>query len=476
MGQQIGDLFVKLGFVVDDEKLKSFDETIKGVGENLLKFAGIAGGIGGVAIALNQVADTTTKIRDLNTQLGILPESSERFAAAWHGFNPLSSFSQGLDVAGRLGGYINAMKYGRAGNEASALGVLPQDDTLEKFNEAIRRNLQASIARWGLPQVSEFLKAIYGSAEAINVLNKSTERYNEVSNNGLISQKNYENLVRYNDAMGRLGDVLDQLKARLLGFPAEKLADILEGKSGADKNKYKNFSDYIDKNGWGGFLWDSFIGGLPMLKEGALNSATIIGIGGETILGGKGAGQPLAHAFLQHNGLESRAPGSGGDAQLKGYGWDADHIDAAMRSMMIESGGNPNAYGKGKEARGMPDEAYGAFQWHPDRQAEFAKFMGHDIHGSTLAEQFAFMNYELTKGIENQLQHSGDKFFAAKGSDAAFDSFRKDYERAASTVNVNTNIINNVDGAENPPAYVGDLNNQQVLNRTFALQNLGPPH
>ena len=45
-------------------------------------------------------------------------------------------------------------------------------------------------------------------------------------------------------------------------------------------------------------------------------------------------------------------------------------------------------------------KAYGIGQWWPDRQAAFRKWAGHDIHGSSLAEQLRFVLYELTSGGE----------------------------------------------------------------------------
>ncbi len=62
---------------------------------------------------------------------------------------------------------------------------------------------------------------------------------------------------------------------------------------------------------------------------------------------------------------------------------------AILGSMRKESGGDAAAVGdKGS--------AYGALQWHPDRQAAFKQFSGHDIHGSSLNEQLDFAKWELT--------------------------------------------------------------------------------
>jgi hypothetical protein len=60
-----------------------------------------------------------------------------------------------------------------------------------------------------------------------------------------------------------------------------------------------------------------------------------------------------------------------------------------------ESGLNPGAKGDLNIKTGKY-EAYGIGQWHPDRQAEFARVFGHDIRTSTMQEQLDFVTYELT--------------------------------------------------------------------------------
>lgn len=78
-------------------------------------------------------------------------------------------------------------------------------------------------------------------------------------------------------------------------------------------------------------------------------------------------------------------------AYFMSQGWTAEQAAGIVANLNAESGMNANAIGDGGSARGMA-------QWHPDRQANFAKFAGHDLNQSTVAEQLAFVNYELTKG------------------------------------------------------------------------------
>lgn len=80
-------------------------------------------------------------------------------------------------------------------------------------------------------------------------------------------------------------------------------------------------------------------------------------------------------------------------AALMKMGWSREQASGLAANLAIESGLRPNIAGDN-------GAAYGIGQWHADRQAEFKRVFGHDIRGSTLEEQLAFVNYELTRGRE----------------------------------------------------------------------------
>jgi Phage tail lysozyme len=80
-------------------------------------------------------------------------------------------------------------------------------------------------------------------------------------------------------------------------------------------------------------------------------------------------------------------------AQLVGMGWTKEQATGIAANIQRESGGNG-------AATGDSGQAYGLAQWHPDRQAAFAKWSGHDIRQSTHAEQVAFINEEMRNGSE----------------------------------------------------------------------------
>jgi hypothetical protein len=102
-------------------------------------------------------------------------------------------------------------------------------------------------------------------------------------------------------------------------------------------------------------------------------------------------------------------------------GWNKDQAAGIVASLNAESKLNPGAVGDG-------GKAYGIAQWHPDRQANFQSVFGKSIKGSSLEEQLAFVNYELTQGTE---QKAGSMLRSAKSAQEAGAIVSKYYERPA---------------------------------------------
>ena len=86
-------------------------------------------------------------------------------------------------------------------------------------------------------------------------------------------------------------------------------------------------------------------------------------------------------------------------------GYTPNQVAGILANMSDESGFNPAAVGDN-------GQAYGLFQWHPARQREFRMLFGHDIQHSTIAEQLAFAQWELT----HTEKAAGDKLRAARTS------------------------------------------------------------
>lgn len=96
-------------------------------------------------------------------------------------------------------------------------------------------------------------------------------------------------------------------------------------------------------------------------------------------------------------------------AFFESQGWTKEQAAGIVANIQAESMYNPGAVGD----RGR---AYGLGQWHAGRQADFLKFAGHPIQGSSFEDQLRFYQYELThkeKRAGNMLRNASTAGSAA---------------------------------------------------------------
>lgn len=144
--------------------------------------------------------------------------------------------------------------------------------------------------------------------------------------------------------------------------------------------------------------------------------------------GGRGRGQPGGHGDSAPHPRQpvNAAAAAQAMAFFQQQGRTREQAAGIVGNFAYESGLNPAAVGDG-------GAAYGIAQWHKARQQAFRRFIGRDIHGSTLAEQLRFAHFEMTRGAErgagDLLSRSHD---AAEASDAVEYAYERPSDRAAS--------------------------------------------
>ncbi|ROM84117.1 hypothetical protein BK655_12245 [Pseudomonas brassicacearum] len=170
--------------------------------------------------------------------------------------------------------------------------------------------------------------------------------------------------------------------------------------------------------------------GLGAASAGAAGGAAAAGTGASMLgVAGGGAAALLYSSSLNVGEdtdlLNNRLKKGGGEAvaavvdYFMSKGWTQDQAEGIAANLEQESGFKANASGDG-------GQAYGLAQWHPDRQAEFAKQYGKDIRNSTGAEQLEFIQHELTKGNERA---AGKSLRTATSSYDAAAIVSREYER-----------------------------------------------
>jgi Phage tail lysozyme len=110
-------------------------------------------------------------------------------------------------------------------------------------------------------------------------------------------------------------------------------------------------------------------------------------------------------------------------------GWTPAQAAGIAANLSRESGFNPRSVGDN-------GSAFGIAQWHADRQADFKRQFGKDIRESTLEEQLAFVQYELTKGKE---QFAGAKLRQTRTAEEAGSAVSQFYERPKSVAEASAN-------------------------------------
>ncbi|EIF30969.1 hypothetical protein BCh11DRAFT_06481 [Burkholderia sp. Ch1-1] len=124
------------------------------------------------------------------------------------------------------------------------------------------------------------------------------------------------------------------------------------------------------------------------------------------------------HFVSRTNGAEQQRARVALDYFMK-QGWSREQAAGIVGSLQQESGVDPTS-------RNKSSGAYGIGQWLGSRVADFKTWSGHNLEGSSIEEQLAFMQYELTKGKE---QAAGRQLRAARTAQEAAAIHAQAYER-----------------------------------------------
>lgn len=158
------------------------------------------------------------------------------------------------------------------------------------------------------------------------------------------------------------------------------------------------------------------------ITAGAAAAYYGLGLNGSTA--GKEDDEPLSREYRAKRGIgktqeELRRSTI---AYFEGQGWSRAAATGIASNISAESKFDPAAVGDG-------GKAYGIAQWHPDRQAAFQKWSGKDIRGSTMQDQLAFIQHELTNGADPQARRAGQKLRSVNDPYDAGAIFSGLYER-----------------------------------------------
>jgi hypothetical protein len=188
-------------------------------------------------------------------------------------------------------------------------------------------------------------------------------------------------------------------------------------------------ADLIKNGNW----WDAsfklsltdFVGALAMKEAGKSDAEIAAALSKKPISNGAMTDADMAADYAAGGmpvSLSSGSPSHLNDVVsfFEKQGWS--HAQALGIAANIEAESKGNA-----QASGDNGAAYGLGQWHPDRQAQFAKLFGHDIRNSTMDEQLKFYQWEL----KNSQAKTGQDLSGATSAGQAAAIVSSEFERPA---------------------------------------------
>jgi hypothetical protein len=419
MGQSIGDLFVKLGFDVDDTKLKSFDDSIKSVFNTVLQLAGVTASAAGFTALAKGASDTALTIENLTSKFNVSTNAVQAWASALHAANPLVSRDQGINSIGQFASYLNnaatttqgASALNQLGVRFSAGDIQHPEKLIAQLFETVPKMLAEHPEKTG--RVSDLLDQLFGNVNSINVFRAGKGAYENAAQSGFVSEEDLNRQVRARENLAELGNTWDafvgHVTASLAGAVIELKHDI--------ENPLPEDKKYPVLSGIG--RWVDWLG-----------SKDIYGLGSDSSV--FGATRQVGGAIAESVKNGDRATEA--RRYFESQGWSPAQAAGMVDRLMKESNVNPDAVNPTSGARGIA-------QWLGSRVKDFKEHAGADLAGSSFEQQLDFVNYELTKGHE---QKAGKLLKETQDRHAAELTMRNAYERPdppAVTLNVTQHIV-----------------------------------
>lgn len=424
------EYLVSLGFKTDAISLRKFEDSFGKTEKRIFKVgmavAGVVASVEAASVAFaysmrktyfaSELANSSVKnlksLQFAGEQVGV---SGDAMAGAIH------SMAQALRLNPGLSGLIESLGVPVKGRDTSDVAI-----DLVKALKGMPEFVGAQYAALFGIDPDTFHQMSTHLDELIAKRNQMLEMYKK---SGVDPDKAKESLLAYTAAidaleakLGMLGQAfLIRTQPQFMKFTeflskeVDKWTDLLMGKDNAitavADNTFRNML-----HSWAGV---SKLGRIAEVLYKYANPE-------ESKAGATGGGTNVATGKIKYPGQGALAQTTTAEeviASLQKQGWSKEQATGIAANLQRESSFNPTAVGdKG--------QAYGLAQWHPERQADFAKLFGHPIQQSTVQEQLQFLTHELRAGKE---QAAGVKLAQAGSAVEAAGVLSRHYERPADT-------------------------------------------
>jgi hypothetical protein len=214
----IGEVFLELGFDVDEQKLKDFDAGIKGLETNMLKLsAAAAGSVLGLDVFLSKVTDRATAMKQFGDQTGYSMRAFQEWALVINQTNPLIGIEQAQEKYKAFTEYVKNINWGAGGGGIlSQLGVnyIPGADP-NQYLEELSKKLPGFIAQFGRARAGMLLDQIGVGAGSIDALLTTQGQRDRMTQGLLMPDGQVRHLDEVNEALARFDQRWRKFEAEL---------------------------------------------------------------------------------------------------------------------------------------------------------------------------------------------------------------------------------------------------------------------
>ena len=196
----VGELFVSLGFDVDDSSLKDFNaKIVEGRNEILTMSAAATGAVYALNALFESSAHNALQLKNFTDQTGYSSEALQKWQAVIHETNPSIGLEEAANGYKKLAQTLIDIRQGKGNSGALAMLGVTYDPNMtpEKALEQIRAHLQETIAQNGVGFVTDKLNAIGIGAGAINALQLAQQDFERMGRGAVVSQETINQNIEY---------------------------------------------------------------------------------------------------------------------------------------------------------------------------------------------------------------------------------------------------------------------------------------
>lgn len=234
----IGEVFIALGFDVDESKLKSFSDKINGLQKSMLVLsASAAGAVFGLESFMRGSVESATALENLKDATGENIIAVEKWMAAGNKANSLLNYDA---IRESIMGVNQAMAAGTLGENSSIfgkMGISPfgKDGKAKlgtEFLDEVRRNLPTIIKRYapwqGLKGLMPDLSALGVNQGLLQALKLNDSQFADYSKNYQVVEKTLQQNKKLGQDIADLTQKFQNFKDTIVGDWAEPVGKALD--------------------------------------------------------------------------------------------------------------------------------------------------------------------------------------------------------------------------------------------------------